>query len=172
MYRIEDKSAAVREVQRFLIVIAERDDTVPQLPADGFYSEELRLAVMEYQRRKGLPASGSVDKETFDLLYSEYSEILLEEERKKGVINYASFPLKLGDSGGDVRNLNTTLSELSLYYKNVNSPSGGFYSKVTEEAVKSMQFHLLVPESGEVTLEFYDRLGLELSERKKFAKYY
>jgi peptidoglycan hydrolase-like protein with peptidoglycan-binding domain len=171
MYRIEDKKAAILEVQRFLLIIAEREDFIPQLPQDGVYSNETRAAVKDYQGRRGIKETGVVDKETFDLLYFESEEILAEKDIKKSVLNHESFPLKLGDSGADVSNLNTILRELAVYYKNISPlPVGGFFSRNTTDAVKVMQYHLRVREDGIVTATFYDMLRTELKERKKFAK--
>ena len=169
MYRIEDKNSAVREVQRYILIIGEVDNELPKIPVDGFYGEETRLAVSDFQRSRGIADTGSVDKETFDLLFFEADEIQKERKRRQSVINYESFPLKLGDSGSDVSNLNTVLRELGEYYKNINPlPVGGFFSRNTESAVKVMQYHLRQTEEGVVSIELYNRLREEIAARGIF----
>ena len=173
MYRIDDRKSAIKEVQRFLLIISQNDDNIPKVAIDGFYTEETRIAVEEYQKQRGVKVTGVVDRETFDMLYSEADEIMLDAEIRRGVANAEAFPLKLGDSGADVSDLNTLLRELSHFYKDITElPRGTFFSKITEGAVKIMQFHFKESESGIVTLVLYERLKEELYERGKFAMYY
>ena len=46
------------------------------------------------------------------------------------------FPLKIGDSGNNVTELNNLINELSFYYRDLAKVYGDFYSKDTENSVK------------------------------------
>ena len=171
MYRIQDKEQAIRAVQRNLLIISQRDESLPHITVDGIYNEETRFAVSEFQRGRSLIATGAVDKETFDLLVIEANEILLDSDRRSNIINESSFPLRLGDSNNDVSMLNTILDELSEYYLDITEVQiSSFFSRATESGVKTMQRHLREKQDGEVTIKLFDRLREELNARKNFRK--
>ena len=170
MYRMNNKAAAVREIQRFLLVVAQRNMEMPHITVDGVYSEETAEAVRIFQRSREIDTTGKVDFETFQLLFSEAKEITENEERKGRVVSHESFPLKLGSSGVAVASLNNLLRELSVYYpKSDKKPFGSFYSRDTYDWVILMQRQLLEEESGEVSLRFFDMLTEELISRKTIA---
>lgn len=169
MYRLEDRPAAIREVQRFLLIVSQNDLSIPHITVDGVYTEQTAEAVRIFQQSRNIIPTGSVDLETFTLLFGEASELMAEEERRRRVIDAEGFPLKLGDSGSDVNGLNTILRELSEYYnKIIVKPYGSFFSRDTYDAVIIMQKQLLEEESGLVSIKFYDKLSEELNARKKF----
>ncbi len=171
MYRIEDKPAAIRAVQRYLLIISQVDFSLPHITVDGIYSDETRSAVSEFQKGRNLSVTGSVDIDTFTLLATESGEILLYSENRDNTINEALFPLRLGDSNSDVAILNAMLSELSVYYRDINliriTP---FFSLTTESGVKVMQRHLKELEDGTVSHKLFARLREELNARKNFRK--
>ena len=71
MYFLSDSPAAIREVQKFLYVISYRvNSDVPRVAIDGIYGPETEAAVIAFQEIYGHSASGSVDRETFDSLYT------------------------------------------------------------------------------------------------------
>ena len=168
MYQLNDKPSAIKEIQRFLYVISQKEKTLPHVSIDGYYGDETRLAVLEFQRLNFLEESGTVEKETYDTLYKTYLEILDEINASENGLNSESFPLKLGDSGNDVSILNSILRELCKYYKEISPPYEDFFSRETEESVKQLQRHLLEEESGTVTESFLGKLKKEADNRKSF----
>ena len=69
MIQANDEAAVVRQLQTMLrsIQIA-RGETVT-VPVDGIYDTATRDAVEKIQRENGLPATGSADLETYNLIY-------------------------------------------------------------------------------------------------------
>ena len=169
MYRLENKAAAVREVQRYLLIVAQKNEALPHITVDGIYSEQTREAVIIYQELYGLRKSGTVDIITFNSLRDEADLILREKELESTVISHSLFPLKIGSSGTDVANLNNALIELSAYYDIQAPRRGSFYSKETEEAVKKMQRILILEEDGITTVELKARIDKELLSLKNFT---
>lgn len=167
MYQSDDKKSAIQDVQRFLLVIGQRIE-IPHLSVDGFWSEETEAAVRAFQGLYRLDATGIVDKETFDLIYSEYVRIATASNDKSEFYD-ASFPLKLGDAGNSAAALNSLLNELSHFYKDLLKLYGDFYSQDTRSNVKMMQKYLRTEENGETSAEFFNALKKELKERQKFV---
>ena len=169
MYNYDEKSSAIREIQRFLSLISQNDESIPHITVDGYFGDETRLAVIEFQRSNALEQTGVVDRLTFDTLYNAYLKRLLDSELENENFDVTVFPLKVGDSGSDVSTLNKTLYELEAFYKELIRVDGDFFSTDTEYSVKEMQKHLLEDQSGLVDNTFLNRLKKELKIRQKFA---
>ena len=45
MYSIYDKTLAIREVQRYLLLISEEEERITDIAVDGIYGESTRRAV-------------------------------------------------------------------------------------------------------------------------------
>jgi len=172
MYRITDEAFAIREVQRFLLIIAERESSIPIVPVDGIYGEDTRVAVTEFQKIKAIDATGTVNKETFELLFFEADDIINEKKNRAAVIESEKFPLKLGDSGTDVSLLNTLIRHLSKFYKDIYElPHGSFFSRETENAVKIIQGVFREEKSGTVSENLLALLRSEVVAREKFSNF-
>ena len=168
MYAIYDKALAIREIQRYLLLISEEEAAINEVPVDGIYGEATRNAVSEFQKISDLPQTGTVDRLTFDMLYLRALSIERERDASLAVTEIESFPLKLGDKGSDVERLNITLIQLSQYYIDMIKPeSGAFFSRLTEESVKEMQRTFFEEESGIVSKRLFERLMREVRAREK-----
>ncbi len=170
MYHISDKKGAIREVQKYLLAISQRADYLPHVTVDGFYGEETRLAVSDFQREYSLPITGTVNRETFDLLFEQYIYVTDTMEHEKNIFNIGDFPLKRGSGGNDVSVLNSMIRELAFYYRDLESPYGDYYSSVTEEAIKLLQGYFIEEKTGIVTVAMFDRLKEEIKARKNFPQ--
>ena len=168
MYDYRDRGAAIMEIQKFLSIISEKHKSMPHVTVDGYFGEETRLAVIEFQALNNLELNGIVDKVTFDMIYGEYSELLLERSLIDENYNPNAFPLKRGDSGNDVDTLNKILRELRVYYKELIMTEDDFFNADTEYSVKEMQRHLGKEINGIVDNVFLNRLKEELKIRRKF----
>ena len=170
MYDYNDRAAAIKEIQRYLSVISQKDERIPHVTVDGYFTEELKLAVLEFQRLYGLEQNGTVDRATFDLMYEIYLQRSLEAEIADKSFDKNAFPLKIGDSGSDVGVLNSVLWELGAYYKELDAVKGDFFSANTERSVREMQRHLIEDATGIVDAVFFERLKKELKIRQKFIR--
>ena len=70
MYKFYEKSEAIREVQKFLGTISNAEDKPTQ---NGNYDDKTREGVIAFQKSMGIAPTGTVDFETFKLLYAAYT---------------------------------------------------------------------------------------------------
>lgn len=63
--------APVRRVQELLRTLSYADRAIPFLVPDGIFGEPTLEGVMVFQRRMGLPITGSVDQATWEALLAE-----------------------------------------------------------------------------------------------------
>ncbi len=169
MYHMNDKSGAVREVQKYLLSISQTEEYLPHITVDGFYNEDTRLAVESFQRNNGLKETGATDRETFDLLYSEYIRVSKIDELEKNTLNSDNFPLRRGSSGTDVAILNSHIRELSKYYTDLGNPIGDYFSSETEESIILLQKYFKEDINGIVDAGIYTRINEEVKMRKNFS---
>lgn len=67
----------VRSLQTMLRVLSEDDNTLPTVVPDGIYGPTTMNAVSAFQRRYGLPATGIVNQETWELIVYYYEPALI-----------------------------------------------------------------------------------------------
>ncbi len=65
----------VRQLQYMLSVLSTYIQSIPDVTVDGVYGQGTRAAVLAFQRRYGLPETGTVGQTTWDTLYDQYSGI-------------------------------------------------------------------------------------------------
>jgi peptidoglycan hydrolase-like protein with peptidoglycan-binding domain len=171
MYNIEDKPMAVREIQKYLLVISQKEDEPVAIVVDGVYGENTKIAVIAFQEKSGLPPTGAVDILTFYALEKQYSDIMELNEASRAVIDDAAYPLGIADSSDDVAVLNGYLRALSRSYPDMPlADKGNFYSKNTEDAVKHLQSKMMLEESGTVDHAMFVRIKREINFRNMIDK--
>ncbi len=169
MYFIEDKPSAVRELQRMLLIVSQADHTLPTTAIDGIFTDETRLAVLAYQRGRGLLTSGVGDIETFNSLFMEMRRLIDEKNAYLSTVSPESYPLSLGSSGEAVKRLNTDLLSLRRFYKDMpEADIRPYFGRGTDSAVKYMQDVFRILPDGIVTYVIAKRIADEISEREKF----
>ena len=159
-----NETEAIRNLQRYLRQLSYVDKRIPAPPIDGIYESATREAVRAFQEIEGLPATGVVDKKTWDLLYKRYRESLVRESAPVPIAQFprlsAGYALREGDENFLVRLIQYALGELELIYKGFDSvPQTGVYDAATMAAVKSFQKRQGLPETGEVDRETWDALA-------------
>ena len=87
---------AVQTLQNYLNYIALSYRAVPFVSSTGFFGNETEEAVRAYQSRFGLPETGVVDKETWDLIGKTYIDLL--NEVNVSLTQFAGRNIVKGDS--------------------------------------------------------------------------
>ncbi len=174
MYEVNDKTSAIKEVQKFLHIISDKVNLeIPRIAVDGVYGDETFGAVKIFQELYGLEKSGLVDRETFDMLFLLYSNAADDFNRSGYLLTEAGFPLKLGDNSNDVLALHLIMNEISCAYTDIcETLRGTYYSLSTENAVKNLQKIFLHEITGEVDALLYERMQTELAAIRKRDKKY
>ena len=166
MYRIDDEKNANRQVQTYLRELSYAYGDLPQITVDGIYGEETKKAVHAFQNKFGLTATGEVDLATFNLLYEESVGAREERAGQSELLSASVFPLQKGDSGSEVRILQSVIGELL----GLRIPFDGFYGRATEDGVRAFQRKYQYPPSGIVDRKLWNRIAKEyrlLTENKK-----
>ena len=113
MYDINKKESAIREVQKYLGEIG----YVKNPPAlTGIYDDRTRAGVKAVQKSKSISESGVVDLETMTALYEEYI-FFIDRAHAARRARVVSFPIRIGDSGRGIREINEALVFLMDYYR-------------------------------------------------------
>ena len=148
MYLIEDKSAAIREIQRLL-----------EINQSGNYDSRTFEAVKSHQLLKGLPATGQVDYETFKSIHESfrYKNVL---KKSAGMFSFVTrFPYQIGYSGEDVALINSLLSNvIDKFGLNYIKPKGRYFSVRSASAVKRLREIFMLEDGYHVDEPFFEIL--------------
>ena len=154
-YRIENKSAAIKEIQRYLISLT---DTVSKVKPNGIYDTATKSEVVRFQNSKKLPATGVVDFETFRLL-RENHEYVSQKKQVRSANPDIIFPVKLGDFGIGASKINGMMSKFLQNHKDsIYLRSGTSFSKESVAALKRIREILRLTDSSQADEEFYHKV--------------
>ena len=159
---------AIKNLQRYLRTISFYDERINRVPIDGIYGSETQNAVREFQRTRGLEPNGIVDKSTWDMIFDEFSEILLANDRSDNINLFPTSPqgyeAALGETSSFVAIIQLILRELSLIYDTFPEIEiTGTFDPPTEEAAKEFQRISGLEVTGRVDLKTWNRLIRDFS---------
>lgn len=129
---------------------------------DGIYGEETISAVKAFQEDDGLPITGEVDEATWNALVASYYATLAPITAPVAIGPFPSPRYLLGknDSGNLVFIAQVLLNEISENLpETIKLPVNGQFDERTENAVKSFQRASLLPPTGKLDRETWDRLA-------------
>lgn len=154
----------VRSLQTMLRVIAEAETAQPSVIPDGIYGSNTISAVSSFQRRKGLPVTGTTDQQTWDAIVAEYETalILVDEAQPIEVIWNPNQVVKQGQSHPNVYLAQGMLIVLSQVYGSITPPGmTGLLDIPTANAISSFQTLNLLPVTGELDRITWRNLALQ-----------
>lgn len=167
---IDQREEVIKDVQKWLRTIGREYPDFPEVFIDGIYGSETAEAVMFFQTKKGLPATGTIDRSTFNSLYSEYLKVI-RASRILGFIpafeEYTGGEMRPGDVFDDVYILQLLLRAISLDDTELFVDINGVYGEETEKAVRKLQNKIGMTETGKVNGELWNMLVL-LADKQKF----
>lgn len=174
MYRIDDRLATVKEMQRLLRYIGDSADIqqLKQVRRNGIYDEPTRKAVMYFQSENALNDSGKIDMDTFYALYDRYLFEKKRTENTKLISLSIDLPASYGLLHYDMIDINSMLSYVSEYYFGASDIIiNSYFSLNTENAVKELQKSFLLTPDGVINDEFYIRLTEEYDSIKELLDF-
>ena len=129
--------------------------SAPRVPIDGIFDSQTRNALIDFQLRNSLAPTGIADRTTWDLLYSQYLEILDNTALPEAIIPFPSHPknyaLKRGENSFLVAVLQYMLNEIGIVYNVFNALEiSGEYDEETEKIVRDYQERNGLSPTGEV----------------------
>ncbi|WP_087064841.1 peptidoglycan-binding domain-containing protein [Intestinibacillus massiliensis] len=141
-YTEAQRRAHVYDLQNALYQISLFDDTVPRVNRDGIFGPETTQSVMELQRRHGLPATGRVDHQTWDVIFAHYLHEMQHRSAPIGITPYISGPLSIepGEAGAGIGMVQVMLWALSRQFHNIKAvPLTLRYDEETVAQVRNIQ---------------------------------
>ena len=155
-YDSTDREMRTRVLQRMLMALADTD-----IRETGQYDDATRAAVRQFQRMRGYPATGVVDRriwEEMSRLYRERGEDSVIEGIRPFVGREGRiYPRERSDL---VMILQLMLNELRIRYDGFGPiPLSGIYDEMTEEAVRGFQRINLLPEDGVTDVRTWNRMA-------------
>lgn len=139
-----DMGVYVSILQYFINFIATFDDRIWQITIDGYFDEETREALTNFQRLYSLEPTGISDEETWNRLYDFYAGILgtipPSENGVEQTIPYPGFSLQLGSTGDYVRLFQQYINVISDVYPQIPKVTeDGIFGTQTRDAVYALQ---------------------------------
>ncbi|MBP0965937.1 MAG: peptidoglycan-binding protein [Oscillospiraceae bacterium] len=146
----------VTVIQYYLSIIGYFNPALDMPPVDGYFGESTLDAVKTFQQYYGLPVTGVVAEQTWLKLNEVYRDILggLPEgyEGSTYAKLYPGYVLSEGMRGQDVTDLQTYLSFIGKYYRDLPQiPVTGYFGPQTRDAVYTFQRLFGLPISGVVS---------------------
>lgn len=155
-YDSTDREMRTRVLQRMLMALADTD-----IRETGQYDDATRAAVRQFQRMRGYPATGVVDRRTWEEMSRLYRE-RGEDSVIEGIRPFVGregriYPRERSDL---VMILQLMLNELRIRYDGFGPiPLSGIYDDMTEEAVRGFQRINLLPEDGVTDVRTWNRMA-------------
>ncbi len=165
------ETQAIFNLQRYLRQLSRFDPDIPSVDEDGIFGEETRAALSAFQKKYGLPITGTADPETWSMLFGEYLASVEAYTRPAPVYLFPRFPTDYSVGRGDENLLVGVIQQLLrditvLYGRDENLvPLDGIFGEVTEEAVKDFQRVQRLPADGRVDRITWNRLTNALQPR-------
>ena len=144
---------AVFEAQSYLRNIGRLDSDISRVVPDGIFATETTEAVKSFQKKYGLPETGIIDFELWELIKSKNSEavFIASEPVQIAPITNADLPLTIGTDSTLVYTLHLMLNNVASRYDNFTPlPLQSLFDENTEREVKRWQRVISHTESGEV----------------------
>ena len=136
-----DTGSSVRLAQFYLRVIATNYSAIPVITVDDIFGSGTEAAVRAFQSYFGLSVDGVIGKQTWNKLYEVYTDVtndLMAPNQLPGT--YPGTPLRQGDTGKAVREMQYYLYLLSAYYNEIPPIAfDGIFGSNTTLAVRTFQ---------------------------------
>ena len=141
-------------MQYLLSYLAEFYSTIPPVSIDGIYGPSTTSAVSAFQGTFELPVTGTVDFDTWDVLYRTYLGFLATipfQYIEGNILPYPGIPLRLGSDDDSVRVLQEYLNFLAGFYDELPTVNvTGYFGNQTDQAVRAFQRLSGIPDNGTV----------------------
>lgn len=145
---------SVTTIQYYLSIIAYFNSELEPVPRSGYFGPETAAAVERFQEFYGLPVTGKVNTETWNVISAIYTETvtsLPDGYENTNAKLYPGFFLTKGMRSDNVRDLQTYLSLVAQNIPEIPNVSvTGYYGEQTENAVTEFQRLFGIPVSGAV----------------------
>ncbi len=150
------ETQAILNLQRYLRQLSRFDPDIPSVDEDGIFGETTRVSLEAFQRKYGLPITGTADANTWARLFNEYLASVEARTRPDPVYVFPRYPadysVGVGDENLLVAIIQFLLRDIILLYgRSVDSlPINGIFDDTTDRAVRDFQRIHRLPQNGRV----------------------
>lgn len=157
-----DTGTQVINVQYLIAYLSQFYNTIPRVTVDGIYGSATADAVRSLQRTFELPITGSVDFETWDVMYRTYIgflEAIPFKYIEGNILPYPGVPLRRGAESETVRLLQEYINYIAQFYSEIPTlPVTGYFGTQTETAVITLQSIFGIEPNGTVAAATWDAI--------------
>ena len=143
----------IRSLQTMLRVLAEQHQSLSTVIPDGIYGPQTSQAVAVFQRRYGLPVTGVVNQETWDLIYDVYQEAVVDISPADDIeiLLEPGQVFHQGDGNPYIYLLQSILTQLSNDHASIDAPPhNGVLDVDTMRSLSQFQRLANLEETGEL----------------------
>lgn len=164
MSRIFNERDAILNLQTYLRAQVLKNPSAPTLAVDGIFDDATKNALLDFQLANSLSPTGVADRATWDLLYSQYLEIMDESSLPDPIIFFPSYPKDYAIGRGEksflVAILQYMINEIGIIYNVFDTLEiDGVYGEATEKIVKDFQERNFLAPTGEVNRATWSALA-------------
>lgn len=163
--RVGSRGRSVALVQTALNRISQNFPAIPKLSVDGIFGPGTEAAVRVFQRAFGLTEDGIVGRQTWYTVERIYAGVLKLSELRSQGLRYEDLgwefpePLRVGDRGDKVRQLQYMLAVVAQFVQEVPSIAvDGIFGPNTRDAVAAFQRYEGRPVTGDADDRTWDAL--------------
>ena len=163
--RVGSRGRSVALIQTALNRISQSFPAIPKLTVDGIFGPGTEAAVRIFQQVFGLVNDGIVGRQTWYEVERVYAGVLRLSELRSEGLRYEDLgwefpePLRVGDRGDRVRQLQYMLSVVAQFVQELPSLSvDGIFGPVTRDAVAAFQGYEGFAATGEADDRTWDAL--------------
>lgn len=158
-------------LQFFLNILSLYYDTITGVPISGIFDSETRTSVIEFQRTMGLPETGIINPENWDIMYGIILGIFETLPAETVYLPYIPYPDRDYRKGLGIEQPGVFIIQVMLAYIALLTPSippidvTGIFDEETEIAVIAFQYLVGIEPTGlvnEATWNELTRVYLEL----------
>ncbi len=155
---------AIKNIQRYLRQLSFHDDGIIPVPIDGIWADQTRRALIQFQRSQGIPATGTVDNNTWAILKQKYDESValnsppLKLDLFPRNIYGVEYEMAVGESDFLVIVIQYLLGELARLYSFPDYTPSGVYDEETAALVREFQKRNGIEATGKVGRETWDAM--------------
>lgn len=156
----------IRSLQTMLRTIASVEPGQVNVMPDGIYGPQTAEAVRSFQRRMGLPVTGTVDGATHAAIVQAYDRAWTEAD-KAWPLQVTLDPLQVirrGERSNIVYLVQSMLTVMSLLHPEIPKPGHtGILDPATVESLAAFQGYAELPPTGELDKRTWKALAIQFA---------
>lgn len=157
-------SQSVRSLQTMLRVLAVDEPDLRRVIPDGIYGAQTRNAVYQFQRSRGLPATGVTDQITWDRIVADYGPALVRVQPAQPlqILLEPGQVLRRGSRNPCMYVVQAVLKTIAQVYESLPEPPlNGILDEASADCIASFQYLSDLPQTGQLDKITWKHMALQ-----------